>query len=82
VNARRTRVELAGQLLRVLERWQRVGFPDIVIGDESWFLQYYNHRQIWLRSADEVPIRVARPTSAPKTMFIVFLNIYGVIFID
>jgi hypothetical protein len=39
-----TRVELSSQLLLVLESQQRVGFRDIVTGDESYFLQHYDHR--------------------------------------
>jgi hypothetical protein len=38
------RVELAGLLLCVYAQSERVGFHDVVIGDESWFLQRYNHR--------------------------------------
>jgi hypothetical protein len=30
------RIELAGYLLRVLDKQQRAGFSDIVTGDESW----------------------------------------------
>jgi hypothetical protein len=41
---RHKRVELSKQLLSVLESQQRVGFRDIVTGDESWFLQHYDHR--------------------------------------
>jgi hypothetical protein len=40
------RVELARQLFRLLEQQQKVGFRDIVTGDESWFLKHYNHRHI------------------------------------
>jgi hypothetical protein len=43
---RQKRVELAGQLLRVLEQQERVGFPDGMTGPESWFLQHYHHRKI------------------------------------
>jgi hypothetical protein len=35
---RQKRAELAGQFLQVLESQQKVGFRDIVTGDESWFL--------------------------------------------
>jgi DNA-binding transcriptional MerR regulator len=41
---RQKRVELSSQLVRVLENHQRVGFCDIVTGDESWFLRHYDHR--------------------------------------
>jgi hypothetical protein len=40
------RVELPSQLLRVLESQERVGFCDFVTGDQSRFLQQYDHRQI------------------------------------
>jgi hypothetical protein len=43
---RQKRVELAGQFLRVLEGQQKVGFYDIVIGDDSWFMRHSDHRQI------------------------------------
>jgi hypothetical protein len=41
---RQKRVELAGELLRVLEGQQRVGFRNIVTRDEWWFVQSYDHR--------------------------------------
>jgi hypothetical protein len=58
-----------------------VGFRDSVTGDESWFLQHYNHRQSWCLSADAVAIRVARTTAAQKITHMVFLSIHGAIFI-
>jgi hypothetical protein len=76
------RAELAGGLFLVLEQQQMVGFRYFVTSDESWFLQHYNHRQIWCLSADEIPARVARKISGPKTMLTVFLSIHNVVFID
>jgi hypothetical protein len=43
---RQKRVEVSSQVFRVLESQQRVGFRNVVTGDESWFLQHYNHRKI------------------------------------
>jgi hypothetical protein len=76
------RVELSSQLLRVLESQQRVGFRDIVTGDESWFLQYYNHRKIWCISANEMPTRVRYMTAALNTILTVFWSIDGAILIN
>jgi hypothetical protein len=42
---RQKQVELSIQLFRVLESQPRVGFRDIVTGDESWFFQDYDHRE-------------------------------------
>jgi hypothetical protein len=44
---RQKRVELSSQLFRVPESQQRIGFRDVVTGDESWFLQRYDHRETW-----------------------------------
>jgi hypothetical protein len=66
----------------LLEQQGTVGFGDILMGDQSWFLQYYNHLQIWRLSADEVLIRMARTIAAPKTMLTVFLSIHDALFID
>jgi hypothetical protein len=51
---RQKRVELARQLLELLESQRGVNFRDIVTRDESWFLQHYEHERIWFLSADEV----------------------------
>jgi hypothetical protein len=40
------RVKLSGQLPSVLEQQLSIAFSDIVTGDELWFLQHCNHRQI------------------------------------
>jgi hypothetical protein len=79
-DVRQKRVELSKQLFPVLESQQRVGFHDIVTSDESWFLQHYDHRQIWCVSADEVPTRVNHTIATPKTMLTVFLSVRGVVF--
>jgi hypothetical protein len=69
-------------LLRVLESQQRVGFRDIVTNDESWFLQHYDHRQIWCIWADDVPTGVTHTIDAQKTMVTVLLSIDGAILIN
>ena len=79
---RQKRVELAQQLLELLERQRRVKFRDIVTGDESWFLQHYDHERIWSVSADEVPTRVRPTISVRKTMLTVFLSVRGAILIN
>jgi hypothetical protein len=79
---RQERVELSSQLFRVPESQQRVGFRDIVTGDESGFLPHYDHRQIWCRSADEVPTRVTHTIAAPETMLTVFFSINSTILIN
>jgi hypothetical protein len=66
--------------LRLLEGQQRFGFRDIVTGDEFWFLQNYEHRQIWCLPGDEVPKRVSRTIATPKKMLTVFLGVDGVVF--
>jgi hypothetical protein len=35
---------LSKELLQLLRNEQRVGFRDVVTGDESWFLQHYEYR--------------------------------------
>jgi chemotaxis methyl-accepting protein methylase len=79
---RQKRAELTGQLLRVLEQKQRVGFYEIVTGDESWFLRHSNHWERLCLSADEVRTSVRRTRAALKTMFTVFSSIQRAIFID
>jgi hypothetical protein len=79
---RQQRVELAGGLLRVLQGQQRIGFRDIVTGDESWFLHHYDHWQIWRVSADEVSTIVVHMITAAQTMLTVFLSINSAIFIN
>jgi hypothetical protein len=79
---RQTRVGLSNQLLRVLESQQRVGSCDIVIDEESWFLQHYDHRQILCISADDISTRVAQTATAQKIILTVFLSIDGAILIN
>jgi hypothetical protein len=45
---------------------QRVGFCDIVTGDESWFLQHDKNRQVWCLPRDEVPKRVGYTSATLK----------------
>jgi hypothetical protein len=77
---RQERVQLSPQRLEVIESQQRIGFRDVVTGDESWFLQHYAHRQIWCVSADEVPTRVTHKIAAPKSMLTLLLSVRGVVF--
>jgi hypothetical protein len=76
------RVEFSSQLLSVFENQQRIGFHDIVTGDESWFLEHYDDRQTWCISADEVATRVMHAIAPKKTMLTVFLSINGAILIN
>jgi hypothetical protein len=66
----------------VLEGQLILGFCDIVTGDESWFLEHYDHRQIWCGSADEAPTRAVHTIAAQKAMLAMLLSINGVIFIN
>jgi hypothetical protein len=43
---RQERVELARQLLELLEDKRIVGFSDIVTGDVSWFFQHYGDERM------------------------------------
>jgi hypothetical protein len=76
------RVELSSWLLQVLESHQRVSFRKTVTADESWFLQHYDHRQIWCISADDVPTRVTYTIATPKAILTAFLSIDGTISIN
>jgi hypothetical protein len=76
------RVELAEQLLLVLQGQQRVDFRNIVTGDELRFLLHYDHRPIWCVSVDAIPTRVVHAITARRNMFTVFLSIAGGIFIN
>jgi hypothetical protein len=76
------RVELARQLLELLEDQRIVKFADIVTGDESWFLEHDDHGGMWCVSADEVPPRLRRTTAASKTMLTVFLSRRVTIFVN
>jgi hypothetical protein len=75
-------VEFARRFLELLEEQRIVGFSDIVTGDESWFLQHYDHERMWCVSANKVPTRVRPTIAASKTMLTVFLSGRGTIFID
>jgi hypothetical protein len=52
---RQKRVELSRQLLELLKSQRGVSFRGIVTGDESGFLQHYEHERICCSSVDEVP---------------------------
>jgi hypothetical protein len=76
------RVEIARQLLELLEDQRIVGFSDIVTEDESRFLQHYDHERMWYVSVVEVATRVRPTIAASKTMLTVFLSGRGDIFIN
>jgi hypothetical protein len=63
-------VELVGRSLRVFQGQRKVGFRDIMTGDESWFLQHYNHSQTSCLSADEILTRATQTIADEKTMLI------------
>jgi hypothetical protein len=66
----------------MLESQQRVGFRDIVTGDESLFLHHCDHWQIWHTSGDEVPGRATHRMTAQKTILTLFLSVNGTILIN
>jgi hypothetical protein len=76
------RVELLRHSLEPLDDQHIVGFPDIVTGDESRFLQHYDHKRIWYVLADEVLTMVSPPIAASKTILTMFLSVRGAIFIN
>jgi hypothetical protein len=45
---RQTRIEGARTLLNVLEAQQRIGFRDIITGDESWIYLNMTPNSIWI----------------------------------
>jgi hypothetical protein len=79
---RQKRVELARQLLELLESQRGVNLRDIVTGEESWFPSHDEHERIWCLSADEVPTGVRPTIGVRKTMLTVFLSVRGAVLIN
>jgi hypothetical protein len=70
------------ELIRLLEKQQRYGFLDIIIGHELWFLRHHLSCQMCYLSSGEILMRV-RPTIAmDKTILTVSLGVRGAVFIN
>jgi histone-lysine N-methyltransferase SETMAR len=74
---RQKRIEGARTLLNVLEGQQRIGFRDIITGDESWIYLNMTPNSIWIRAKEIPPIRPRTTIASTKAMLTVFWGIRG-----
>jgi hypothetical protein len=79
---RQKRVDGARTLLDALEAQQRIGFRDVIAGDESWIYLHISVNSIWI-GAEETSLTRPRTTIAwTKAMLPVFWGIHGVTLVN
>jgi hypothetical protein len=62
----------------VLEAQQRIGFRDIITGDESWIYLDMTSNSIWIEAEEILPTRPRTTIASTKVMLTVFWGIRGV----
>jgi len=76
---RAKRCTQAKELRKVLKAQQKIGWRDIITGDESWIHYDINPSSIWTVPGDEVPVRPRITVQSEKRMLIVFWGISGIV---
>lgn len=76
------RVRVSKILLKILENSRKNGFVDIITGDESWFIYYYQYDSKWVVETDTIPEKVKPNRYDRKTMLTIFIGIDGLVFRD
>jgi hypothetical protein len=71
---KRTRVDMAGELLRVLSGQVTHQCHDIVTLDESWVYVYTEHEMMWVSPGETVPDKEGQSIQAPELMLTVLWN--------
>jgi hypothetical protein len=66
------RVDRTRTLLDALESQQRIGFRDIVTGDESWIYLHMNPNSFWTGADKIAPTRARTTMASTKEMLTVF----------
>jgi hypothetical protein len=72
---RQKRVNGVRALLDTLEVQQRIGFHDIITGDESWFYLDVAPNSIWIGTEEAAPTRPRKTITSTKAMLAVFWGI-------
>jgi hypothetical protein len=66
---KRIRVDMVGELLRVLASQVTHQWHNIVALDESWVYLYTEHELIWVSPGETVPNRERQAIQSPRPMF-------------
>lgn len=74
------RENLAKELLQILLESKETNFTDIITGDESWFVYYYQYDKKWVVETDEIPEKVVPSQYDKKTIVTIFIGIKGLVF--
>ncbi len=74
------RLNITKNLLEILEESKKSGFTNIISGDKSWFIYYYQYDRKWVVETDEIPEKVIPSRYDRKTMVTIFIGIEGLIF--
>jgi hypothetical protein len=76
------RVDGARILLDALETQQRIGFRDIITGDESLIYLHMSPNSIWIGAEETASIRPRTTIVSTKAMLTMFWGIHGVTLVD
>lgn len=79
---KKQRVDMAKEMLIILENDQRQNFVNIITGDESWFMYVYTQNSQWVISKDDLIEKVAKTNMQKKLMVTIFFNGKGIIDVD
>ena len=79
-NQKIQRLNMSKDLLQILGKSKENGFVDIISGDESWFIYYYQHERKWMIDTDNIPEIVVPSRFDRKTMVTIFIGIEGLVF--
>ena len=79
---KQNRVNIAIDLLRILQKAERQGWKYFVTGDESWFYLCYDYERQWVTSGEEPSIRERKMISSQKVMITVFWNPNQIVLVD
>lgn len=79
---KQNRVNLAKQILPILQNEKRTHYANIYTGDESWFLFEYTQNTQWVLSKENLVEKIPKTNMQKKIMLTIFFNGYGPTVID
>jgi hypothetical protein len=79
---KRTRVEMANTMLKMIAETRHQSWQCFLTGDESWFCYSTDDEQMWLPRGEMAPTRARHITSTPKVLITIFWSPLGFPVID
>lgn len=76
---RMKRIKVSKQMLTVLQAQKKLGYRDVITGDETWVFLKKQKNSLWLPSDQSRPTKVTLSSFSEKQMLTIFWSVNGIL---